>query len=326
MKALIGPILHGILGHTDQVRLARFGGFHAATLDDLIMAHREGFGDYGVSFEYGIHHAIESNKHPGIVERVSDVLYNHCNIDGRVPISILFGLEKSKALNILGKAKKVLNDDSTLLTGKKGRSVNILRHLDELDRGYHGRKGGAVIPPSIGGIGKADLFLGMADSNKWVAATVKSNAKKIRGGVGLRVGFVPADSEGIRSDKIHKDKGLIICPLPYDGDFMDQFDDTWRMVETLFRGNGKFTRASIPASHHHLARWLLKLRDVPVSGIIHSLEKAAPKRIVDLDCFRYQQIEALKYKPARKRASGPKLEQQTFKEVSMIFAPEPMFK
>ncbi len=40
---------------------------------------------------------------------------------------------------------------------------------------------------------------------------------------GLRVGIVPA-SQG-RSDKIRIDnqKNLVICPLPYDGSFMELF-------------------------------------------------------------------------------------------------------
>jgi hypothetical protein len=80
---------------------------------------------------------------------------------------------------------------------------------------------GFVADPDDG----VDQVLGAPDVDRWVGTSVKINQSALEGARGLRIGIVPA-REGA-SDRVRMDdrKNLVICPLPYDGSFMEV--STW---------------------------------------------------------------------------------------------------
>ncbi len=102
------------------------------------------------------------------------------------------------------------------------------------------RKGvGSGLPQSISGLWRADLFLGSPEADRWVGTTVKINRAHLEGDRGLRVAVVPA-SEG-KSVKIYKDEGrdLVVCPLPYDGSFVETFYKAWGVVSQFLAADAR---------------------------------------------------------------------------------------
>lgn len=82
----------------------------------------------------------------------------------------------------------------------------------------------------MSGLWKADLFLGTTDTDKWVGNSVKINRSHLEPVRGLRVGIVPTKQGN--TDSIVKDesKNLMVCPLPYDGAFVETFYEAWISV------------------------------------------------------------------------------------------------
>jgi hypothetical protein len=125
-------------------------------------------------------------------------------------------LEKTGALNLIDTVKERLTDYSRLLAGVRGQPAKLKRHIDSIAATFRKREAREMLPWTISGLWKADLFLGCPDAERWVATTVKINQTQLEGALGLRIGIVPA-REG-RGDIIRRDdaKNLIVCPLPHD--------------------------------------------------------------------------------------------------------------
>lgn len=231
LTSVVRPILTGVLYalKADVVREA--GGFEGVKLKMLPRLYRQGSGDCGICFEYAVHEAIQNGDHR-VLERVNDAA-RLCNVPGEDIKSLLFGLEKNGALKIIDKANEVLNDDSLLLYGKRGRPAKLKSYIHTLSGAFKNSRTRAALPSSIQGLWKADLFLGYADSDKWVATTVKINASQLEGAHGLRIGIVP-NRQG-QNDRVRRDenKNLVICPLNHDQDFLQMFYEGWRTVQAF---------------------------------------------------------------------------------------------
>jgi hypothetical protein len=121
---------------------------------------------------------------------------------------------------------------------------------------------------------KADLFLGSHDRDYWVGTSVKINPKALQGARGLRVGIIPA-TEG-RSDELIKDekRNLVICPLPYDGSFVETFYKAWEVVKAFFAADALVPKdAALPRpAARTVARYLADRRDFPVVDVIDALD------------------------------------------------------
>ncbi|MGH8704837.1 MAG: hypothetical protein ACREUO_05370, partial [Burkholderiales bacterium] len=177
--------------------------------------YRPGDRDCGICFEYAVHDALNRGE-PAVLERIHDAVTDYCNVLGQDPGSILFGLEKTGALNLIDTAKERLTDDSRLLAGNRGQPAKLKRHIDSIAAAFRKKEARDALPWSISGLWKADLFVGYTDTDRWVATTVKINPSQLEGARGLRIGIVPA--RGGREDLIRRDdaKNLVICPLPHD--------------------------------------------------------------------------------------------------------------
>ena len=187
LTAVVRPILKGVLYSLKQDVVAEVGGYDDVKLKMLPRLRRPGDGDCGVCFEYAVHEAI-CDGDPRVIERLVDAS-RLCNVSGANPASILLGLEKNGALQLINTASQILTDASKLLSGAPGQPINLRRHLQTLADSFSYEHN--ELPLSIKGLWKADLFFGFQDTDRWVGTTVKINPHQLEGAPGLRIGIVP---------------------------------------------------------------------------------------------------------------------------------------
>jgi|SRR5664280_605956 hypothetical protein len=271
ITAVVRPILSGILFALKEDVVAEVGGRNQVKLKMLPRLRRPGDGDTGICFEYAAHDAVRREE-PRVVERVYDAL-SMCNVPGKEVGSILFGAEKQGSQQLIDTAAALLTKDSSLLSGYRGRPVKLRRHLSAAAAAFRRQGQGSELPQSISGLWRADLFLGSRDADRWVGTTVKINRAALQGDRGLRVAVVPA-TEG-RSDAVYKDerRNLVVCPLPYDGSFVETFYKAWEVVSQFLAADAKVPKEvalSRPPART-VARYLADRREFPVVDVIEAL-------------------------------------------------------
>ena len=234
--------------------------------------YRAGDGDCGLCFEYAVHDAL-NRREPAVIERIHDAAHQFCNVPGRDPSSILFGLEKTGALNLIDTVKERLTDESRLLAGVRAQPAKLKRHIDSIASAFRRRAERETLPWSISGLWKADLFIGYTDSDRWVATTVKINSNQLEGARGLRIGIVPV--RGGADDRVRRDvqKNLIICPLPHDGSFMEVFYQGWGVIQQFIAADAQVPReVFLPRqTDRQVAHYLADRREFPILDVIEAL-------------------------------------------------------
>ena len=272
ITAVVRPILEGVLYGLKNEVVEAFGGYDHVPLRMLPRLYRPGDGDCGMCFEYAVHDALNRGE-ASVIERVHDAANHYCNVPGTVPSSILFGLEKSGALDLINTVKERLTEESRLLAGVRGQPAKLRRHIDSIAAAFRRRDARDALPWSIGGLWKADLFVGYEDSDRWVATTVKINAAQLEGARGLRIGIVPTRAG--RNDRIERDDGknLVICPLPYDGSFMEVFYQGWGVVRQFIAADALLPReVNLPRqTDRQVAQYLAERRQFLVTEVIDAL-------------------------------------------------------
>lgn len=174
VTAVVRPILQGLLYALKADVVAEIGGYEDIKLKLLPRLYRPGDRDCGICFEYAVHDAL-NREEPTVLERINDAVGHYCNVPGQQPGSLLFGLEKSGALNLINTVKERLTDESRLLAGNRGQPAKLKRHIDSIAAAFRRREARDALPWSISGLWKADLFVGYMDTDRWVATTVKIN-------------------------------------------------------------------------------------------------------------------------------------------------------
>lgn len=279
--AVIRPILQGLLFGVKNDVLSEIGGVSNLKLFMLPRVYRPGAGDCGICFEYAVHDAI-LRKDPMIIERVHDSLTKYCNVPGNDTSSILFGAEKTGALQIIGNANVVLTDNSRILTGVQAQPPKLKQYMQDLTQAFRSQIYRKQLPSSIAGLWKADLFLGNKDSDRWVGTTVKINRSHLEGAQGLRIGIVPSEygkGDNIRFDR---SRNLVVCPLPYDKSFMEVFYSAWWIVKGFVNADAKVPKpVDLPiGSHRMVAQLLEQKREFPVLDVIESLQTMAQPELL----------------------------------------------
>ncbi len=271
ITAVVRPILTGILYSLKADVVAEAGGIDGVKLKMLPRLRRPGDGDTGICFEYAAHDAVRRGEQ-AVTERVNDALAM-CKVPGNDVQSILFGAEKAGSQQLIDTAAALLTNDSSLLSGSRGRPVKLKRHLTSLAAAFRKKGTGARLPQSISGLWRADLFLGSSETDYWVGTTVKINPTALQGDRGLRIGIVPA-AQG-RTDRIIKDdrRNLVICPLPYDGGFIETFYLAWEVVVAFLNADATVPKeVDLPRpAARTVARYLADRRDFPVVDVIEAL-------------------------------------------------------
>lgn len=271
LTAVVRPILEGTLYALKNEVAAYLGGYTNIRLRTLPRAYRQGDGDCGICFEYAVHDAI-CRADPIVLDRISNAI-GKCNVPGNECTSILFGAEKTGAVQLIETARERLTDESRLLAGTRGQPVKLRRHLNLVAAAFRRPTARLALPYSISGLWKADLFVGCTDTDRWVGTTVKINQNDLEPGRGLRIGIVPS-REG-QADAVRRDhrRNLVICPLPHDGSFMEIFYRGWVIVQQFIAADGIVPRESalpLPADRQ-VARYLQERREFPVVEVIQAL-------------------------------------------------------
>lgn len=281
--AIVRPILIALLTGIKQEVLSELGGLNGMKLFMLPRAYRGGCGDIGFCFEWAIHDAIRRND-PMVMERLTDAA-KLCKLPGADFDSILFGVEKSGKTRIIDTANDVLTDDSRILTGAQAQPPKLKGYMNRLAAAFHRPETRSALPSSINGLWKADLFFGSTDADRWLGTTLKINAKHLEGARGLRVGIVPSTSGS--SDRIFKDQGknLIVCPVPYDGSFMELFYTGWRIVQQFITADAKVPKpAALPSpADRQVAKELEMRRDFPIMDVIAALEAQSQNDLLEAE-------------------------------------------
>ncbi|MEE5107214.1 hypothetical protein V2J92_21960 [Pseudomonas alliivorans] len=272
LTAVIRPILQGLLFALKRDVVEQAGGIQGLPLFMLPRVYRPGAGDCGICFEYAVHDAI-TRKDPLVVERVHDSLTKFCGVPGSDTASILFGAEKTGALQIIGSPGHLLTDHSRVLSGSRAQPAKLKQYIQDLTDAFRRQKVREQLPSSIAGLWKADLFLGNRDSDRWVGTTVKINRAHLEGAPGLRIGIVPAQygrGDGIKMDD---GKNLVVCPLPYDAAFMEIFYSAWVIVQSFLHADAKVPApAFLPlGSHRIVAQLLEQRREFSVLEVVDSM-------------------------------------------------------
>lgn len=272
ITAVVRPILEGLLYALKADVVKECGGYENIKLKMLPRLYRPGDRDCGICFEYAVHDAL-NRREASVTERIHEALNIHCKIPGNAPASLLFGLEKSGALNLIDTVKERLTEESRLLAGSRGQPAKLKRHIDSIAAAFRRREAGTVLPWSISGLWKADLFVGNTDSDRWVGTTVKINPTQLEGALGLRIGIVPA-REG-KTDLIRKDddRNLVICPLPHDQAFMEVFYQGWGVVQQFVAADATVPReVNLPRqAERQVAKYLADRREFPVLEVLGAL-------------------------------------------------------
>jgi hypothetical protein len=271
ITAIVRPILEASLYSLNRSIVDQLGGEAKITLEMLARVYKPGDGDCGICFEWAVHDAIKRKDAP-VYERIADAI-KRCKVAGGAPASILFGGEKSGALRLIDTAKDLLTNDSRVLGGKVGRPPKLKNRLSLLANALHKPVARYFLPQSISGLWKADLFLGDPNEDRWIGTSVKVNPAHVEGATGLRVAIVP--SRQGKSDKISVDeaKNIVLCPLPYDGAFMELFYRTWNIVRQFFAASATCPKeVSLPlAAERQVARTLESRRSFPVVDVIEAM-------------------------------------------------------
>ena len=264
--------------------MTQVGGYDNISLELFTRLYEPGDGDCGICFEYAVHDAIIS-KDPEVLNRIDDALTKFCKIKGDDPSSILFGAEKSGQPYFIDSVMEHLTDDSLLLTGDRGKPIKLKKHINGVVSAFRRPVDRSKLPSSINGLWKADLFVGNANSDKWVGTTVKINPKQLEGARGLRLGIVPA-RQG-KSDKIQKvdTKNLIVCPVPYDQSFMEIFYEGWNIVKKFIAARGDMPKEiELPVSlDRTICKYLVDRKDFPVLEVIETLKNLAQPHLMDVE-------------------------------------------
>lgn len=269
--AMVMPIIQGMLLSSKREMVDALGGYERITFEQFTRIYVEHPGDYGICFEYAVHQSLQS-RDASIHPLISSVLEDFCGIRGGAE-SILFGVEKTGAMRVIETVKDLLTDDSRVLVGKKGQPAKLRKHIATLVRAFRSAKHRDLLPQSIRGLWKADLFVGSPGPDQWVGTTLKTRRTELEASPGLRIGLYPEErpGEGPRHDE---STNLIMCPLPYSGDFMQLFGASFQIVKQLVAARGEQPpRAALVYEDDQLvAKWLSDRRGFPVSEIIEALE------------------------------------------------------
>ncbi len=238
-------------------------------------------GDCGIAFEYVIHDAVTRHE-PTAMDRVTDAL-RACRIEGGEPASILFAIEKAGSQQLISTKLDYITDDSRVLSGTRGQPVKLKKHLSSLASAFRRPSARLNLPQSIGGLWKADLFLGSPEPDHWVGTTVKINRDQLEAARGLRIAIVP--SRAGRSDAIYRDeqRNLIVCPMPHDESFMQVFYEGWRIVQALCEKDFRMPReVDLPSPRHReVARIYVERRDFPVAAVHEATAKFAQPELLE---------------------------------------------
>ncbi len=278
--AMVRPILRATLFSLAGERVERLGGYGEITVADLAREYREGSGDCGICFEYAVHDAIR-RQDPLVEPRIAEVLDDFCGVRGR-PRSILFGGEKGAKLHLVETDAELLTDEARVLAGGPGRPAKLKPLMESLKRAHSSVSHRDALPPTLRDLWRADLFVGSADEQRWVATTLKTHARDHARAAGIRLGIHPEQHHRERPS-FDASRNLVLCPLPYDGGFMELFYEAFVAVRTFLLADARQPKPVVlPSSaSRYVAKMLEERRGFPVLDVIAALGPLAQPDLLE---------------------------------------------
>lgn len=281
--AVVRPILLGVLKALKPDVVYEAGGVDNVKLKMLPRLYRPGDGDVGICFEYAVHEALSVGDER-VTERIADAL-KLCKIKSADPKSILLGFEKSGGVQLIATARNMLTAESRTLAGKVGQPPKLRPRLNLLAAAFRRPTTRLALPSSIRGLWKADLFVGSTDTQQWVGTSVKINPTHLEGAAGLRIGIVPTKQGKSDTVKIDEGRGLVVCPLHHDADFMQVFYEGWRIVQAFLSADAKLPKeALLPRPvDREICRMLEERREFPAMDVIDALRVFSQPELLETD-------------------------------------------
>lgn len=282
--AVIRPILVGLTLGLKEEAANEVGGRENVKLRMLDRLRRPGDGDLGICFEYAVHDAVRRGD-AMVQERISDALTRLCGIGGDQLGSILFAAEKTGSEQLIDTARELVTPESRLMSGSRGQPAKLKKHIEGIAQAFRRPRAREALPYSISGLWKADLFLGMTDSDRWVGTTVKSNPRDLEWARGLRVGIVPATHTDADVPFLDERRNLVVCPLLYDGNFMQVFYEGWQVVQAFLASDAQLPSAvALPRPPWRaVAQMLVDRREFSVLEVVEALAPLAQPELLETE-------------------------------------------
>ncbi|WP_146197452.1 hypothetical protein [Promicromonospora sp. AC04] len=281
LVAVTRPIIVGLLHSIGEEYLEPHGGRENMRLADLGRVRKASDGDLGVAFEYAIHDAVMRQEEV-ITDRVATAL-KKVKITQGDPASILFAIEKTGAKQLVETKRELITPESRALSGKRGQPVKLQGYLNQLAAAFHRPTSRVQLPRSIRGLWKADLFLGSAEPDRWVGASVKINRLQLDGAEGLRIGIVPTSSGKSDAVRLDESRNLVVCPVPHDFSFMQVFYTGMRIVQALVASDFKMpSDALLPEpAHREVARIYVERRNFKIGEVLDAVSTFAQPSLLE---------------------------------------------
>jgi hypothetical protein len=280
LVAVTGPVIAGVLRSISMEVISVFGERDEVPLKMLGRLRKEGNGDCGLAFEYAVHHAVISHE-PIVADRVADALAK-LGIAGSNPASILFAIEKSGAQELISTEPGLVMGNSPVLLGEGGSPVSLRAHLAAIGAAF--RLPGTLLnlAQSIRGLWKTELFLGSADLDRWVGASVNVSLPRLAAAREPRIAVIPSMAGHSDAVRLDEQRNLVICPVPHDGSFVQIFHEGWRIVQRLCARNFEMpSKADIPnPAHREVARIFVERREFPIPDVIEAIRKFAQPELL----------------------------------------------
>lgn len=151
-----------------------------------------------------------------------------------------------------------------------------------------GRQAENHLPDRIQKIWKTDLFLTLQGSEKYLAATVKSNSSQLEGGRGLRLGIVPesprkGNKAGVKYNDNHNLWTVTLSdPDGFTGLYNDCYKAVARAIYTLGRHPQPAYHWKPSAKAQKLQEQLEKMGNAKVLEVEDALNEAAQQKLVKI--------------------------------------------
>lgn len=243
----------------------------------------------GDGFEWAVHEAIlggESRVTDYVADALSKASPQFRGASGAS--SVMFGYERARYLGFLDATVQDAGDEAVLLPDGRGRPFRFTSSWLRL--AARGQLAEPQLGPRIKQVWKTDLFLSDEKSRRYTACTIKSNPHELKGGSGLRVGIVPAatngpyEKPGVQYDR-NKELWVVVLPDP-DG-FMGLFNDAYQGVAQAVYVIGKHDRVPYfdkpSAKAQKMAEQMQKYERSTVVEIIEALDEQAQQDLIGVE-------------------------------------------
>jgi len=245
----------------------------------------------GDGFEWAVHEAIQGQE-PSVIEPLALAMRSaswKSFKDVQAPQSLLFGFERAKYLGFLDAVVNTAPDEAVILPDTRGRPSTFGKWVPIAAKGQASEP---LLGDRLKKVWKTDLFVSDEDRRRHLAVTIKSNARQLEAGPGLRLGIVP-ETRGINKN-VHyewnkaRTDGLWIVSLADPHGFMGLFNDAYgtvaEAVATLGRHDrgGKYWAKPSPMGQEIQAQ-LESFATRKVQDVCDGLNDAAQQNLLGVD-------------------------------------------